>query len=195
MECQPIPRADRIIHSKGRQNHTIVALQYILDSEEKRMRLERPSGIVELRQQLRKELKPHEQYSTGYEIPPVSAGLRPEVRCKPSQPEVEQKPIIHLLQAGHTSSGVPATTVPRNPWPANPDVLIATPTNIPQRNSSSFLICTDEIPSLELWSYGRECGNEGIPTRLMLTYDSMSIQKNRLTLPHEFSVNFLKSPF
>ena len=55
-----------------------------------------------------------------------------------------------------------ATTVPCNPWPANPDVLIATPTNIPQRSSNSSLICTDEIPSWELWSYGRGCENEGI---------------------------------
>ena len=30
------------------------------------------------------------------------------------------------------------------------------------RNSSLFPICTDEIPSLELWSYGRGCGNEDI---------------------------------
>ena len=64
---------------------SIVELQYILDSREKtverkRKRPERPSGIVELRHQLRKELKPHEQYNTGHEIPPVSADLCPEVR-------------------------------------------------------------------------------------------------------------------
>ena len=47
------------------------------------MRLERPSGIVELQQQLRKELKPHEQYNTRHEIPPVSAHLCPEIRRKP----------------------------------------------------------------------------------------------------------------
>ena len=63
------------------------------------MRPERPSGIVELRDQLRKELKPHEQYNTGYEIPPVSAHLRPEVRSKPGQPGVQQEPVIHLLLA------------------------------------------------------------------------------------------------
>ena len=55
-----------------------------------------------------------------------------------------------------------ATTVPCNPWPANPDVLIATLTSTPLRNSSLFLICTDEIPSWESWSYGRGCGNEDI---------------------------------
>ena len=46
--------------------------------------------------------------------------------------------------------------------PANPDVLIATLTSTPLRNSSLFLICTDEIPSWESWSYGRGCGNEDI---------------------------------
>ena len=42
------------------------------------------------------------------------------------------------------------------------DVLIATLTSTPLRNSSLFLICTDEIPSWESWSYGRGCGNEDI---------------------------------
>ena len=68
--------------------------------------------------------------------------------------EVQQKPVLYLLLA------CPATTVPCNPWPANPDVLIATLTSTPLRNSSLFLICTDEIPSWESWSYGRGCGNE-----------------------------------
>ena len=68
-----------------KQNHTriLVELQYILDREEKRMRPERSSCIVELRHQPRKEFKPHEQYNTRHEIPPVSADLRLEVRCKP----------------------------------------------------------------------------------------------------------------
>ena len=53
------------------------------------MRPERPSGIVELRHQLRKELKPHEQYNTGHEIPPVPDDLREEVRREPRQPQVQ----------------------------------------------------------------------------------------------------------
>ena len=132
-----------------------VALQYILDSEEKRMRLERPSGIVELRHQPGKELKPHEQYNAGHEIPPVSAYLRAEVRRKPCQPQVQQKPVLHLLPA-----------CPLRRFPAIPGLPVPTssqpPTSIPKRNSSSSRICTDEIPGWGSWSYGRECGNEDI---------------------------------
>ena len=35
---------------------------------------------------------------------------------------------------------------PYNPWPASPDARTAIPGNIPKRNSSPSLICTDEIP-------------------------------------------------
>lgn len=41
-----------------------VGLQYILDKGKKEVRPERQSGIVELRPQLRKELKSQEQYNT-----------------------------------------------------------------------------------------------------------------------------------
>ena len=139
---------------------SIVELQYILDSREKtverkRMRPERPSGIVELRQQLRKELKPHEQYNTGHEIPPVSAHLRAEVRCKSCQPEVQQKPVLHLLLACPLRR-FPAITGMPVPTSSQP------PTSIPKRSLSSSLICTDETPTWESWSYGRRCGNEDI---------------------------------
>ena len=96
------------------------------------MRLERPSGIVELRHQLRKELKPHEQYNTGHEIPPFSAHLRAEVRCKLCQPEVQQKPVLHLLLA-----------CPLRRFPAIPGLPVPTssqpPTSIPKRSLSSSL--------------------------------------------------------
>lgn len=84
-------------------------------------RLERPSGIVELQQQLRKELKPHEQYNTGHEIPPVSAHLCPEVRRKPGQPEVQQEPVLHLLLA-----------CPLRRFPAIPGLPVPTPAQPPQ---------------------------------------------------------------
>ena len=99
------------------------------------MRPERPSGIVELQQQLRKELKPHEQYNTGHEIPPAGS----------------------TTKAGLTStSGLPDTTVPCNPWPAGPGVRIVTPTIILGRSSTSSLICMHRrnpgMGIAELWA-------------------------------------------
>ena len=63
-----------------------IELQYILDSE-KRMRPEHASGIVELQHQLRKELKPHEQYSAGHGVPLVPDN-RYKVRRMPDKQEV-----------------------------------------------------------------------------------------------------------
>lgn len=59
-------------------------------------------------------------------------------------------PAGSTTKAGLTStSGVPATTVPCNPWPAGPGVLTATPTGIPKKRSSSSLICTDKTSTWE----------------------------------------------
>ena len=173
---------------KGRQNHALQRSNPYRTGKKKRMRPERPSGIVALRHQARKKHKPHEPYHPGHEIPPVSAHLCPEVRCKPCRPEVQQKPVLHLLPACplRRFPAIPGLPVPASSQP---------PQATPRRSSSSSLICTEETPGCGLWDYGRGCGNEDIPTRLMLTYDSMAIQKNHLTLPHEFSVNLLKSPF
>ena len=112
--------ADSIAHCQMKSKRkmqknlkSFVDLQYILDSGEKRIRLKRPSGIVELQQQLRKELKPHEQYNTGHEMPPASAHLCPEIR---------QKPLLQLLlwaccdgsrQSLTGQSQCPPVTLPR----------------------------------------------------------------------------------
>ena len=48
-----------------------------------------------------------------------------------------------------STSGVPATTVPYNPWPVSPDVRTDTPDSTSRTNLSLSLICTGEIPSWE----------------------------------------------
>lgn len=45
-------------------------------------RAERPPIIVELKHKLEKEIKTHEQYNIGHEMPLVASHLRPEVRRK-----------------------------------------------------------------------------------------------------------------
>ena len=82
-----------------------IELQYILDSE-KRMRPEHESGIVELQHQLRKELKPHEQYSAGHGVPLVPDN-RYEVRRMPDKPEVKQKSRSSLSPHSLTFSLLP----------------------------------------------------------------------------------------
>ena len=60
----------------------------------------------------------HEQeYNTGHGVSAISDEIRREIRSQPSQPEVQQKPVVHLFLEGpverkHRISGlsVPASS-------------------------------------------------------------------------------------
>ena len=69
------------------------------------MRPERPSGIVELREQLRKEFKPHEQYNTGHEIPRVSVSYAQKYGVsRASRKYNKSRSYIYFWSARHDGS-------------------------------------------------------------------------------------------
>ena len=77
-------------------------LQYILNKRTKRMNCSVSSVKSESthKTNLRGDHILHEkEYSTGHGIPAISDEIRGEVRCKPRRPQVQQKPVVHLLPA------------------------------------------------------------------------------------------------
>ena len=77
-------------------------LQYILNKRTKRMNGSVSSVKAESthKTNLRGDHILHEkEYSTGHGMPAISDEIRGEVRCEPCRPQVQQKPVVHLLPA------------------------------------------------------------------------------------------------
>lgn len=103
-------------------NH--VGLQYILDREEKRERETDTSVMIELRDQSneRKCPLPHAQCNTGHALPAIPFGVRAEAWSQPSEPEVQQEPVVYLLleSAIRRDEGIAGRPIPPSTQSSEP---------------------------------------------------------------------------
>ena len=62
------------------------------------------------------------EYNTRHGISAIPDEIRREIRRQPSQPEVQQEPVVHLLLEGPLGweRGIPGLPVPAAPQPSQP---------------------------------------------------------------------------